>query len=80
MALCGERECGSGEMSHAVDMHRGRASTLRFRDQLRLPGEEVAYSDADGEVEVEVEGIPMAGQVMEQEARGTKSTQEGWSL
>lgn len=45
VALCGERECGSGEMSHAVDMHRGRASTLRFRDQLRLPGEEVAYSE-----------------------------------
>lgn len=35
---------------------------------------------ADGEVEVEVEGIRMARQVMEQEAQGTKSTQEGWSL
>lgn len=44
MSLCGERECGSGGMSHAVDVHRERASTLRFRDQLRLPGEEVAYS------------------------------------
>lgn len=33
---------------------------------------------ADGEVEVE--GIRMARQVMEQEAQGTKSTQEGWSL
>lgn len=33
---------------------------------------------ADGEVEVE--GIRMARQVMEKEAQGTKSTQEGWSL